>query len=228
MMTLHNVSYKINEPQKAQERQQIGSSFFFSLFLFSSFLFFFFFCFSRWRLRETFEYTCKVGVRDTEKDGVKQQGWTERIQGTDREKPREREGGRERRTERGGGWLIKGWVDLNFNAWPQARWRHGTVFPSPSSVSWSIQGRKGVQWTKLAEERENYEANCKGRGQIKGVGRRREQGRQKKCVRIGACVYAAKERLKGEFQKIRGNCVKQPWLSWHGTEIRLLVNETGD
>lgn len=43
MMTLHNVSYKINEPQKAQERQQIGSSFFFSLFLFSSFLFFFFF-----------------------------------------------------------------------------------------------------------------------------------------------------------------------------------------
>lgn len=49
-----------------------------------------------------------MGVRDTEKDGVKQQGWTERIQGTDREKPREREGGRERRTERGGGWLIKG------------------------------------------------------------------------------------------------------------------------
>lgn len=67
-----------------------------------------------------------------------------------------------------------------------------------------------MQWTKLAEERENYEANCKGRGQIKGVGRRSEQGRQKKRVHIGVCVYAAKERLKGEFQKIRGNCVKQP------------------
>lgn len=38
-----------------------------------------------------------MGVRDTEKDGVKQQGWTKRIQGTDREKPRkkDREGGRE-------------------------------------------------------------------------------------------------------------------------------------
>lgn len=53
-------------------------------------------------------------MRDTEKDGVKQQGWTKRIQGTDREKPRKKdreggkEGGRERRTERGGGWLIKG------------------------------------------------------------------------------------------------------------------------
>lgn len=97
-MTLHNVSYKINEPQKARERQQIGSSFFFSLF--------FSFCFFRWRLRETFEYTCKVGVRDTEKDGVKQQGWTERIQGTDREKPREGGGGREEEKDRAWWWVV--------------------------------------------------------------------------------------------------------------------------
>lgn len=39
MITLHNVSYKINEPQKARERQQIGSPF---SFLFFFFLFFFF------------------------------------------------------------------------------------------------------------------------------------------------------------------------------------------
>lgn len=50
-----------------------------------------------------FQYTCKVGVRDTEKDGVKQQGWTERIQGTEREKLRE---GRKGEKDRAWWWVV--------------------------------------------------------------------------------------------------------------------------